>query len=287
MCSFQEHARLEIQAMFLSKMMDNKVLHAPIDTTATHVLDIGCGTGIVTDLMSDVYPQATCIGLDLSETPRLRPKAANVRFFKGNVTAQRPTQWTTNDGKPAMPQDEGLFDYVFSRLLILGMSDWQSFLKTEFSLLKPGGWAEVHDLAWDWYDADGAVVSDEWSWLRRLRRELESGKGMDLDCGKKAKAWMDDAGFVDVQVHKYIYPFCGSSEPNLEMREYGRFNTTVLPIMLDDVIPRVMGNESPEAKKSLLAEMHRTLLPGKGRHQVFFVTVGRKPFAFEQEFEPR
>lgn len=105
---------------------------------------------------------------------------------------------------------------------------------------------------------------------------------MDLDCGKKAKVWMEEAGFVDVQVHKYTYPFCGSSESNLEMREFGRFNTTALPIMLDYVIPRVMENESHEAK-----ELRRTLLPGKGRHQVFFVTVGRKPFAFEQEFGPR
>jgi SAM-dependent methyltransferase len=269
--------------MFLSKMMGNKVLHAPIDITATRVLDIGCGTGIVTHLISDTYPQATCIGLDLSETPRLRPQAANVQFFKGNATVQRPTQWTTARGKPTLPQDESLFDYVFSRLLILGMSDWQSFLKIEYSLLRPGGWAEVHDLAWDWYDADGTVVSNEWSWLRCIRQELEKGKGMDLDCGKKAKAWMVEAGFVDVQVYKYIYPFCGSSESSLEMREFGLFNTTAVPVMLDDVIPRVMGNACSDEKELLRADMRRTLLAGKEIHQVFFVTVGRKPFAFERD----
>lgn len=271
--------------MFLSKMMGNKVLHAPIDTTATRVLDVGCGTGIVTHLMSDAYPQATCIGLDLSETPRLRPQATNVQFFKGNVTSQRPTQWTTADSKQSLPADEGLFDYIFSRLLILGMSDWQSFLNAEYDLLKPGGWVEVHDLAWDWYDADGAVVSDEWSWLRCIRQELEHGKCMDLDCGKKAKAWMKQAGFVDIQVHKYTYPFCGSSESSLDMRDFGRFNTKAIPVMLDDVIPRVMGNAGSEKKESLRAEMCQTLLAGKKRHQVFFVTIGRKPLAFEQDIQ--
>lgn len=271
--------------MFLSKMMGNKVLHAPIDITATRVLDVGCGTGIVTHLMSDAYPQATCIGLDLSETPQLRPQATNVQFFKGNVTAERPKQWTTSDGKPGLPQDEGLFDYVFSRLLILGMSDWQNFLKTEYSLLKPGGWAEVHDLVWDWCDVDGAVVSDEWSWLRCIRQELEKSKDMDLSCGKKAENWMDEAGFVDVQVYKYTYPFCGSSESSVDMRKFGLFNATAVPAMLEDVIPRVMGNACSELKVSLRAEMRQTLLPGKERHQVFYVTIGRKPFAFEQHVQ--
>jgi trans-aconitate methyltransferase len=80
--SFQEHTRLETQATFLSKMMNDKVLHAPIDPkTATQVLDIGCGTGIVTHLMFSAFPQASCTGLDLSAIPRLRPRPANLRFF--------------------------------------------------------------------------------------------------------------------------------------------------------------------------------------------------------------
>jgi hypothetical protein len=35
----------------------------------------------------------------------------------------------------------------------------------------------------------------------------------------------------------------------------------------------------------LRVEMRRTLLPGKKIHQVFFVTIGRKPFAFEQHLQ--
>jgi hypothetical protein len=105
---------------------------------------------------------------------------------------------------------------------------------------------------------------------------------MDLSCGKNAKVWMQAAGFVDVQVYKYTYPFCGSSESSLDMRKFGLFNATAVPTMLEDVIPRVMGNACSEVKESLRAEMRQTLLPGKERHQVFYVTIGRKPFAFEQ-----
>lgn len=264
--------------MFLSKMMGDKVLHAPVDAiNATRVLDIGCGTGIVTHLMSEAFPRATCVGLDLSETPGLRSCPANVRFFEGNAATQEPTQWTASDGGSPLPQDECLFDYVFSRLLILGMSGWQDFIRKEFLLLKPGGWAEVHDLAWDWYDPDGSVVSDQWSWLRMVREDFETSKGMDLACGKKAKAWMLEAGFVDVQVYRYTYPFCGSSESSVEMRKFGQFNAAAIPAVLETSIPRAMGISDPEANEAMRAEMLQTLLPGNRRYQIFYVTVGRKP----------
>jgi SAM-dependent methyltransferase len=258
-------------------MMGDKVLHAPVDANATRVLDIGCGTGIVTHLMSEAFSQASCIGLDLSVTPGLRPCPINVRFFQGNVATQEPTEWTANDHGSPLPQDEHLFDYVFSRLLILGMSDWQNFIRKEFLLLKPGGWAEVHDLAWDWYDPDGSVVSDQWSWLRMVRGELKTRKDMDLACGKKAKAWMQDAGFVDVQVHRYTYPFCGSSESTTEMREFGRSNAAAVTAILETAIPRAMGISDLGADEAIRAEMLQTLLPGKERYQIFYVTIGRKP----------
>jgi hypothetical protein len=139
--------------------------------------------------------------------------------------------------------------------------------------LKPGGWAEVHDLAWDWYDLDGSIVSDQWSWLSVVRGEFENRKGMDLACGKKAKMWMQEASFVDVQMYRYTYPFCGSSESTTEMREFGRFNAAAIPAVLDTSIPRAMG----KADEVIRAEMLQTLRPGKQRYQIFYVTVGRKP----------
>jgi ubiquinone/menaquinone biosynthesis C-methylase UbiE len=259
-------------------MMNDKVLHAPIDPkTATQVLDIGCGTGIVTHLMSSAFPKASCIGLDLSATPQLRPRPANLRFFQGNICTQRPTQWSADDGGSPLPHDETLFDYVFSRLLILGMSDWPAFIRKEFRLLKPGGWAKVHDLAWDWYDQNNNIVSDQWSWLRWAREGLETRKSMDLDCGKKAAAWMQEAGFVDVQAYRYMYPFCGSSESSAEMRRFGQFNAAAIPAVLETAIPRAMGISDPEANEAMRAEMVETLRLGNQRYQIFHVTVGRKP----------
>ncbi|KAF7192921.1 Methyltransferase fsdD [Pseudocercospora fuligena] len=265
--------------------MSNKVLHAPIETSATglRLLDIGCGTGIVTDLMSSTFPHAECIGLDVSKVPKIRAHNSNVKFFQGNVMGQKPTEWIGEE-KKRLEKDEELFDYLFSRLLILGMSDWPSFLKKEYELLKPGGWVEVQDLAWDWFSPDGVAISDEWEWLRWLSDHFETKKGIDVHCGNKAEKWMKDAGFEDVQVIKYVFPFCGSSESTLEMREFGRFNAEAVPVMLHHAIEKaVIDGESPVTEElhrkieEMRSEMKRTLVPGKGMYQIFSVAIGRKP----------
>lgn len=259
-------------------MLHNKDLHAPIiAANTTRVLDIGCGTGIITHKMSAAFPHATCIGLDLSTTPSLRLRPANLRFFQGNVNTQKPTQWIPNDNATPLPRDANLFDYVFSRFLILGMTDWPAFIRQEYTLLKPGGYAEVQDLAWEWYDASGNIVSREWNWLRCIAEDFEGRKGMDFACGKKAKAWLEEAGFVDVQVYKYRYPYCGVSESSKEMRDFGRFNAITVPVALEHSIPRAMGISGLEEKEAMRAEMVRTLRPGTRRYQIFYVTIGRKP----------
>lgn len=276
--SSPEHVRLETQAVHFSEMMYNGEVHVQLPRTIERVLDIGCGTGILTDMLSEMFPTTECIGLDLSPVPQIRSHQSNVRFFKGNGSTQRPSKWVPEDGAP-FTQDRNLFDYIFSRLLILGMSDWPAFIRREFELLKPGGWAELQDLAWDWYDPDGTVVSDSWSWLELMKAHTSKEKGMDTLCGRNCKKWMQYAGFVDVQVIPYLFPFCGFSEATPEMREFGRFNTSTVPMMLQDAIPRAMSGRPSEEVDAIVKEMKETLRPGLGRYQIFYVTVGRKPDA--------
>ena len=235
--------------------------------------------------MSEKLPNAECIGLDLSRVPELRAHGSNVQFFQGNVTAQKPSEWLPNDSRTSkLPQDENLFDYVYSRLLILGMSDWPSFVQKEFSLLRPGGWAEIHDLSWDWCDATGNVVSDKWEWLRCLNADLEGPeKRLDVHCGAKAAGWMRKAGFVDVQVFPYRLASCGKTEESPELRAFGKFNAESVPPMLHHAIEKALTDGQtvgPEVRRKieeLRAEMKATLVSGTGLYAQFFVTIGRKP----------
>lgn len=196
-------------------MMNDHVLHALVeDGSEKRMLDIGCGTGIVTDLIAEKYPEAQVFGLDLSKVPNLRCHEKNVRFLQGNVTTQKPSDWGVYDGGKKLAQEAGCFDYIFSRLLIAGMHDWPDFIKTEYNLLAPGGWVEVHDLDWDWFDRNDNVISEDWSWLQTMIETLEKEKRLNMHCGSGAQKWLKEAGFVDVQVFEYRWPFGGQRRIN-------------------------------------------------------------------------
>ena len=276
--SFAEHVRLEAQAVHLSAMMNDHVLHAPVkDGPGKRMLDVGCGTGIITDLIAERYPNAQVFGVDLSKVPKLRPHEQNVRFLRGNVTAQKPTAWEVDDGGEKLSQEAGCFDYIFSRLLILGMHDWPEYIRAEFDLVRPGGWVEVHDLDWDWFDRNDNVISKDWGWLHTLIDTLEKEKRFNLHCGSGAQKWMKEAGFIDVQVFEYRWPFGGQSEPTIEMREFGEYSAVGMPTMLHHMIEKTMADDPLSGERSQMidrmrAEMRWSLLPEKGKHQTFYVS---------------
>lgn len=72
-----------------------------------------------------------------------------------------------------------------------GMTNRASHIRDMATLLKPGGWMEVHEYAQGWYK-DGDVCSGE-------RLEMDEGDaggggasrlGLDLDCGLNAREYM-------------------------------------------------------------------------------------------------
>ena len=97
-------------------------------------------------------------------------------------------------------------DLVFSRLLILGMPDWQGYVNDVVALLKPGGWVELQEYDLDWISRpEGQIISHEWGWLAALRKQA-TAKGWDLNCGTNMKMYLERAGLVSVQVIHYPMP---------------------------------------------------------------------------------
>lgn len=245
--------------------MDNRVMHAPI-VTPLQIIDVGCGTGIVTRHLGNAYPSARVYGIDLSPVPiPAGPHPPNVEYILGDVRT------LTN---PRLAP--GSTDFIFSRLLTLGMTDWAGYVRDMVSLLRPGGWVEMQDYSLDWY-MHGSNCSEEWEWLKALFLAAQQ-KGWDLRAGRNIPLYMQEAGLLDISVVTYRVPI-GTWLERLESkrigehaaREYGRLYYHAIPKMLQG-----MGYT-----KEKIEEFQRSssvdLAGQEGKELKFYATIGRKP----------
>ncbi|EME45493.1 hypothetical protein DOTSEDRAFT_170923 [Dothistroma septosporum NZE10] len=277
-----EHARLERQARYLSAIMDSQPVHAPLSLTGSNlqILDVGCGTGIISDYLANRFKNAEVYGLDLSPDPQLRDHPENLKFLQGNVLEDEPSQWIDRGGttRLALGKSTGIFDLIFSRLLVCGMSDWPRYIETEFALLKPGGYVEIQDVDFRWFDADGNCISDSWSWWQRVRVAGES-TGLDWDCGKNAAQRLRVAGFVDVVVKTYRWPWGGQWESDPVWKTFGEYVATDIVELNWHMIARLMAKIGTEERevRALQEEAMRVLQKEERKEWFYYVTIGRKP----------
>lgn len=151
--------------------MQNKPFHSPVNALDVKVaVDIGCGTGVMTLLMAEYFPNATIYGVDLSPVPATAQEEAKrlggrVQFIEGNM-------FNLVDKHPAL--GSGTADFVYHRLLVAAQKSYLEYLRNVvMPLLRPGGWVEMHDTpALRWYQDDlrtpgsAKKISNDWLWIK-------------------------------------------------------------------------------------------------------------------------
>lgn len=132
-----ETTRLDIQHELWTTALGSLYV-APLGSTdVKSVLDLGCGTGSWAHAFSVLHPPAQVLGIDLNP-PAASPVHAtpgNLGFKHGNIEGP----WSS------FAPDKGAIDFIFMRMLALGVRDWPTLFARAFDNLPPGGWIETQD----------------------------------------------------------------------------------------------------------------------------------------------
>ncbi len=246
--SAPEHSRLEQQHETLVRIMNGTIVHAPV-IDPKRIVDVGCGTGVVTCYLGNRFPDALVWGVDISPVPGIHDKPDNVTFVQGDFLTLAAT-----DDRFC----QGSADLVFSRLLYCGMTKWEAYVGSAVKMLRPGGYLEVQEVGSGWY-VEGEEMNERWEWLKAYYAALEA-KGLDPYCAGKVEGWMCDAGLEGVEVKRFSWPF---AKALLDVYEH------MLPRVLD-------GQGYSEGEIRAIVEEAARSLDSEGLCKVFCVTVGRK-----------
>lgn len=205
----REQERLDMQHTMLLKLLDNKLILAPLDRQPLQALDLGTGTGIWAIDFADQYPECQVLGVDLSPIqPQFVPP--NCKFEIDDYDAE----WTFSQK----------FDLVHGRLMVSSMADPQALFKKVYDHMAPGGWFELQDLFIPLQSDDGTMPETcafyKWN---HLFSDAVAKMGRDTTWVTEYKRWLKETGFVNVKQLNYKLPI-NTWPKNKALKELGKWN---------------------------------------------------------------
>ena len=125
------------------------------------------------------------------------------------------------------------FDLIHSRMLCLGMHDWNAYFENCFEYLQKGGWVEVQEVQVTFYSDASPPPSQRAPFLRfgHLITDSVRKAGIDGRASCKFKGMLERIGFVDVKEIVTRWPVGDWSEDEKE-KLIGRMEQTNLENMM-------------------------------------------------------
>ncbi|KAL8770385.1 MAG: hypothetical protein Q9203_004396 [Teloschistes exilis] len=193
-----EQNRLHAQAAAIVEMIGSApfIAHVQHRWDVSKAVDVGCGTGVATIQIAAIFPTAKVYGLDLSPVPQAVQSMAssNVAWAEGNVldaAFDRPGD-DTMSREIFVPDN---LDYIFGRMLFLGIDNWSSYFSTTYRSLKSSGMIEHQDWDWAFYRVGtDECLSDQWEWHQAILASA-THLGISRSEGSGAEVAMKAAGF--------------------------------------------------------------------------------------------
>ncbi|KAL6714589.1 hypothetical protein ACLMJK_008014 [Lecanora helva] len=250
------------------RSMHGNLIQSPVKSPRC-ILDVGCNIGILTSKLGNLFPAAQVYGVDL-ELANLRVTQGtprNVNYIDGNIH-------NLALNKPFLP---GSQDFILSRLVMCGMTDWEGYIEKAFEMLKPGGYLELQEEDVDWL-VDDESITEDWEWLDVC---YPSDALNDFQCAKKAADRMERAGFVNVQVKKFKWPWGDwmAKDGHTETFDIGQIFKLHCTSHCQDMLNGICSDAgyTKEKIRNLKAECAETLETSEKKYKEFYVIWGRKP----------
>jgi SAM-dependent methyltransferase len=204
--------RLELQHHCWRVSLAGQLYLSPIPRDVHHVLDVGTGSGAWAIEFADTHPSAQVLGTDLSPIQPAEETPLNCSWLVDNAEEE----WVF-DHK---------FDFIHSRMLMMGIHDWPRYFEQAWNNLKPGGWIEVQEPQFPigYYD-DGNVTKDSplLVWSTHIA-EAAAKDNIDTMVTTKFKSMLEKRGFVNVREQCIRWPTApwpkGKREKTLGLMTY-------------------------------------------------------------------
>lgn len=159
-------------------------------SSASRVLDIGCGGGDVTHLMAELAPGAHVAGvdrdpvvIDLARSEAADAGVGNIEFRVDDVTE--------------LVVEEASFDVVYARFLLSHLPDPVAMIERMIGWCRPGGAIVVEDV-----DVAGSICWPEDPCFARsveLYQQANRACGGDPQIGLRLPAMLRGAGAVEIE----------------------------------------------------------------------------------------
>ena len=290
-------------------MIGGRPFLAPLSTIdkVSKAVDIGCGTGVATVQIATTLPSAQVYGLDISSVPESAQKMApnNVVWATGNVLdvtedgakqnadiewqgSRRPDiEWSAISKTDSEGSNVAVvrrifrpnsLDYIFGRMLFLGINDWPRYFATAARSLKSGGLIERQDLDWDFYQVGTSkCMSDKWPWHQTVTSAAQRS-GLSVRAGSDAQKLMKLAGLEIVSVQSFEFSFVPSAKtPNSQAM--GRYVQAKLIPQYPELLRKMLGEQNVAGPhlEAVVKQCLHDITTEEGLHQKYTVTIARKP----------
>lgn len=188
-----EQDRLDFCHQFYKILLDGNLSIVPFEKPPKWVLDIGTGTGIWAIEFAKENPTSFVLGTDLSAIQPRPPPLDNCAWIQENSEKQEWSYWEP-------------LDYIHLRATGPCFDDLSDVLQKCYDNLQPGGWIELQDGALDLKCDDGTAMGTS---LPEFFWAMNNGAqrlGRDLNRSTRFHAYLEKAGFVNIQVIELAAP---------------------------------------------------------------------------------